>query len=91
MTYNHYDIYQASLLYDPALICYHFTTHKKSVKCEDKKWAIRSRKLKKENEYNAKKKDKRTNNDKQNTTQKPTDRTTRTSLKTRLNSSVPEG
>jgi hypothetical protein len=28
------------------------------VKCEDKKWAIRSRKLKKENEYNAKKRTK---------------------------------
>ena len=39
----------------------------------------------------AKKKDKRTNNDRQNTTQETEDRATRTPIKTRVNSCAPEG
>ena len=45
--------------------------------------------MKKDNTM-AKKKDKRTNNDIQNITQKTKDRTTRAPLKTRLNSGAPE-
>jgi hypothetical protein len=45
--------------------------------------------MKKDNTI-AKKKDKRTNNDIQNITQKTKDRATRASLKTRLNSGAPE-
>jgi hypothetical protein len=59
---------------------------------EDTKGVIRIRKSKKDRQHNGqKKKDKRTNNDLQNTTHKPKDRATRTPLKTGVNLGAPEG
>jgi len=49
----------------------------------DTKGVIRIRIVKDRQPYGQKKKDKRTNNDLQNTTQKTTDQATRTPLKTR--------
>jgi len=58
---------------------------------EDTKGVIRSRKSKKNRQYNGqKKKDKRTNNDLQNTTQKTKDRVTQNPLKQGVNSCAPE-
>jgi hypothetical protein len=58
----------------------------------DAKGVIRSRKSKKDKQYNdQKKKYKRTNNDPQNITHNTKDRVTRTSLKTGVNSCAPEG
>jgi len=60
----------------------HFTFLVYYEKLEDTKGIIRRRKLKKDRQHNGqKKKDKRTNNCLQNTTQKTKDRETRTSLK----------
>jgi len=59
---------------------------------EDIKGVIRIRKLKKDRQHNdQKKKDKRTNNDLQNITNKTKDRVTRTPLKPGANSGAPEG
>jgi len=61
-------------------------------KFKETKQVIRSRKSKKDRQYNdQKKKDNRTNNDLQNTVQKTKDRVTRTSLKRGFNSVAPEG
>ena len=49
---------------------------------EDTKWVFKSRKLKDKTTQWPNEKGQRTNNDLQNTTQKPKDRTTRTPLKT---------
>jgi hypothetical protein len=64
-------------------------TNKKSFKIP--KWVFRIRKSKYRQHNGQKKKDKRTNNDRQNTTQETEDRATRTPLKTRVNSCAPEG
>jgi len=58
---------------------------------EDTKWVIRSQRLQKKRENTMapnKKKDQRTNNNLQNTTQKYKDRATRTPLKTGVNSEL---
>ena len=59
---------------------------------EDTKGVIRIRKSKKSRQHNGqKKKDKRTNNDLQNITQKNKERVTRTPLKQGMDSGDPEG
>jgi hypothetical protein len=59
---------------------------------EDTKGVIRIHKSKKDRQYNSqKKKDKRTNNDLQSTTQKTKDWVTRTPRKPEVNSGAPEG
>ena len=58
---------------------------------EDTKGVIKICKSKDRQQNGKKKRDKRTNNDLRNTTQKTKDRATRTPLKTGLNSGVPEG
>ena len=50
-------------------------------KFEDSKWVIRSRKSKKDRQYNDHAKGQRTNKDQQNIAQKTKDRATRTPLK----------
>ena len=57
-----------------------------------KTYIIRSRKSKKDKQFNVEnKKDKMTNNDIQNTTHKTKDRATRIQIKTGVNSGVAEG
>ena len=57
---------------------------------EDTKWVNRIRKSKDRQHHGQKKKDKRTNNDLPNITQKTNDRVTLTSLKLGMNSGAPE-
>jgi len=62
-----------------------------SDKFEDNKRVIRCRKSKNRQHNGQKKKDRTTNNDLQNITQKTKDRAKRITLKIRLNSAAPEG